>query len=344
MAISNPSGVDGRTVPAAPQGVSAVQAGVMAGIYREAADRIGEATGRAVLDVGQRRSAAFAAQRGDALTRQIESILRRAGDDAAAAALAQSRQSWALGARQAGEQIRAEGIEPRSAGLAADSPAGFTVINEEAVERLAGDTVALLSGAAQRHGEQAQRIFRALSVDAPPGAELTANRAVARALIDGDPRGAQMAAREIFRDPGDPRTDSVRRFGARQVQVGGWTGSVRDYAAMVTITRTREATIGARHDTLIREGLELVQITGAVTVYFCTRFIGLVVSLAGGSPDYPALGDLPGGGPPFHPLCSKGTALFVPGVSSRARGGAHRKAIVAYRTALRQGTLTQDLA
>jgi len=29
-----------------------------------------------------------------------------------------------------------------------------------------------------------------------------------------------------------------------------------------------------------------------------------------------SLADLPGGGPPFHPNCSKGTALFVPGASS----------------------------
>jgi hypothetical protein len=86
---------------------------------------------------------------------------------------------------------------------------------------------------------------------------------------------------------------------------------VGHYADMVARTKTRQATVTARHGRLEELGLDLVSIVGRVSQYFCTAFLGQVFSLSGKSEKYPAYSELPGGGPPFHPNCSKSTRPFV---------------------------------
>jgi hypothetical protein len=58
-------------------------------------------------------------------------------------------------------------------------------------------------------------------------------------------------------------------------------------------------------------GLDLVRIVGRISDNFCTAWLGQVFSLSGRHPTYPALAALPGGGPPFHPNCSKSSAPFI---------------------------------
>jgi hypothetical protein len=88
------------------------------------------------------------------------------------------------------------------------------------------------------------------------------------------------------------------------------------YAEMVARTKTREASVDARHERLSELGLDLVAIVGRISKNFCTAFLGQVFSLSGNSDKYPAYSSLPGGGPPFHPNCSKSTRPFVEELAS----------------------------
>ncbi|MBC8107733.1 MAG: hypothetical protein H7Z14_14165 [Anaerolineae bacterium] len=84
-----------------------------------------------------------------------------------------------------------------------------------------------------------------------------------------------------------------------------------DYADLVYQTKTREATRIATAERLSERGIDLVKIIGSNSVNFCTHFVGKVYSISGKSTEYPALSSLPGGGPPFHPRCSKTIVAFI---------------------------------
>jgi hypothetical protein len=176
------------------------------------------------------------------------------------------------------------------------------------------------------------------------GGETAVNTAIARGILSGDPRITDRAIREIFADPNSPEAESYRKLGNRQITVGKATMSVGQYAATVTRTRMREATVTARHERLAWLGVNLVQITGRNSANFCTAFLGLVCSLDGFSGEVNGvtvipLASLPGGGPPFHPNCSKGTAAFVASVVSPARLSAGAEAFRVYEDRRASGDL-----
>lgn len=107
------------------------------------------------------------------------------------------------------------------------------------------------------------------------------------------------------------------------------------HAGLRELDRTVGAQLGVRTD--------LVQITGAVSLNFCTRYLGLVVSIDGARDGYPSIDELPGGGPPFHPLCSKGTTVYIEQLVSKGRQGMHTRALQEFRSAQRSGRLTENL-
>lgn len=218
---------------------------------------------------------------------------------------------------------------------------GFASVNQGDIRRIAEDTTARATGqatgslraAARAHGTNGLAVFRSLSdsfANVGGSAEPAVNRAIARGLISGDVRVAEGAIRDLFRDRNAPERESYRKLGNKIVTVGKAEMTVRAYAMTVVRTRTREATVSARHERLGASGISLVQITGNNSTNFCTAFIGLVCSLAGEQTidgvTYPALSSLPNGGPPFHPNCSKGTAAYVPDLVSANRASLHARA------------------
>lgn len=136
---------------------------------------------------------------------------------------------------------------------------------------------------------------------------------------------------------------TYRQLGAQIIQVGRAEMSVRSYASLLVRTRTREATVAARHERLLVSGIGLVQITGRVSSNFCTAFIGLVLSLGDerviDGVRYPAIASLPGGGPPFHPNCTKGTAAYIPDLVSAGRVRSQARALIEFDTRVRQDRL-----
>jgi hypothetical protein len=109
--------------------------------------------------------------------------------------------------------------------------------------------------------------------------------------------------------------EALRAVAGDTITIQGKNGpidfEVGYYAGLVARTKTRQATIVSRHDRLSKLGIDLVSIIGRVSKNFCTAYLGEVYSLSGTSSKYPALSSLPGGGPPFHPQCSKSTRAFV---------------------------------
>tara|TARA_R100001143_G_scaffold10327_1_gene12100 strand:+ start:5665 stop:6786 length:1122 start_codon:yes stop_codon:yes gene_type:complete len=340
--ITNPSGVSGAELPDIRQGVALAKERILVTLYDDAAQRINEAAATAITQLGERRSAEFRLSRAATLQSQIQRIVQGLASRTANEAPGMAADSYRLGLRQAVTQMRDIGIaDPRA--VVGSGVASFALIDQQAVDVIARDTTTDLVNAAAQHGESAARLFRAVSSELA-SAEPAINQAIARGVITGDTRAADRALRELFRNPNAPVRESVRRVGAKQITVGGWTGPVRAYTDTVVRTRTREATVTARHERLQSNGLDLVQITGRVSTNFCTRFIGLVVTLGPARDGYPSINELPGGAPPFHPNCSKGTALFHPELSSSGRASAHARALPAFRRAQASNQLTTNLA
>lgn len=264
----------------------------------------------------KRARAAQLVRRFDDHLRQFSRAVQRPVDAASAS-------SYTLGLRQGASQLRAMGV--RAAG--APVQGSFTVVDADAIETLARDIVTASVRAADNLAETARSVTRAIaSADI---ADADVSRAIARGIAGGDPRTAMREVRELFRAPGDE--DSFRRLGNRTIQVGGATMKVRNYAEMLVRTRTREAVVHARHETLKRNGVDLVIITGRVSKNFCTRYLGLICSLGGGSSEHPPLSSLPGGGPPFHPNCSKGTRPYIEHLASDDDREAGKRALAELR-------------
>lgn len=335
--------------PNPPQGAPAHTA-VMVGYFRDAAQAINAKAGEAVrrLDSGEaRRSDSFRVARARELSAGVNDILKKLRVKAEPVALAAAAESAKRGVRQAHTQLRDIGLGAAIKGAGLDTRGeGFAVIDARAVELVARDTLARTMAAANQHGANAEAVFRTLSGAGPlAGRDSEVNAVVARGIITGDPRATQKSVRLLFaEDPDSIDAAAYRRLGAQLVEIGGWTGTLKDYAEIVALTRTREATVEARHETLLENDVDLVQITGNNTVNFCTRFLGLVCTIGDRASDkYPALSALPGGGPPFHPRCSKGTAAFVEDLASDRRRDMHAGAFIRYLRAREAGTLTEPM-
>lgn len=263
------------------------------------------------------RSAAFRRARAAALIRSIDDVVQRFGAEVSPRVREAARAAVELGDAQGRVQLRETGIPPEASGV-------FVGANPESIEIVARDIVSKSVRAMDDLGASAKTFLR--RIQSTEIADVAASRAIAKAIVTGDPK---IAVREVRNAFGKPTADaSYRRLGNRTIQVGKMTTSVRAYANMLVRTRTREAVVQGRHDRLSASGVNLVIITGKVSRYFCTRYIGLICSLSGNDKDWPALSSLPGGGPPFHPLCSKGTRPFVPELA-RDEDVAHGKRALA---------------
>lgn len=320
----------------------------MAAYYDAAAADINRLWLRATEDLlanPESRSGAYREQRAAKLAYEIdrrlrlvrpgaEGILRGVTEDQITAAIQRGdAEADKLGLRRT-DLTRGVGFGPDA--LPGGLTPGFVGFSDEAVRQIAADSTARavntqaieMGRGIDTHGERAKLVFRSISdsvltADGTVRGELAINKAIARGIVSGDPKITDRAIRDLFRDPEAPQAESARKLGNKLIEVGQATMSVRAYAATVTVTRMREATEAARHTRLGQRGIRLVQITGGQSGNFCSAFLGLICSLDGASEvDGMAvvpLSSLPGGGPPFHPRCSKSTAAVVVHLLSRAR-------------------------
>jgi hypothetical protein len=191
-----------------------------------------------------------------------------------------------------------------------ESPAGgsFSLIDHGTLRVFARDIHADLSNAGKSMGERASRLLRATAQNNL--AERDINTILAGGVIEGRPADTIRKLRDEFRRvAGDEIAITTKNGNVINYEVGY-------YASLVARTRTREATVHARHERLGQLGLDLVSIVGLVSKNFCTAYLGQVYSISGRSTKYPALSALPSHGPPFHPNCSKSTRPFVEELAS----------------------------
>jgi len=293
----------------------------MVKIYDHAAQEIVKSL--AVAIDTDSRGEQFKRQRAARLALSIENATRKFGASIRPHIEAVSNDSYQLGLRQGLKQLSDLGL--RDTGRAATGT--FSGVDERAVQLIAGEIAAASVTAIDNLGQQSQRFLRAIS--SKEISDPAVSRAIAQGLVTGDPRIAQREVRELFRETGN--TDSYRKLGNRLIEVGSATMSVRAYSNMLVRTRTREATVQARHNRLREADVDLVIIEGRVSKYFCTAYLGLICSIDGKSSKWPALSSLPGGGPPFHPNCSKGTRPYVQGLSPPELEQAGKAALLEFR-------------
>jgi hypothetical protein len=179
----------------------------------------------------------------------------------------------------------------------------FHVLDPGVAKQFASDTYSDLAGAADSMSKGAQSTLRRMAAQGVSNADV--NTILAGGVIEGKPvqaiRELKVALEKIHGETitiqdknGDPMTFSA-----------GY------YAKMVAVTKTRQAVCQSRHARLADLGLDLVTIVGKISNNFCSAYLDKVFSISGNHPKYPPLSSLPGGGPPFHPNCSKSTAPFV---------------------------------
>lgn len=334
--------------PHTPEGGDQLAA-QMVKLYDAAMDDINKLAGRAVQELAadpDRRASQYREIRAAQMTREIQGKLAQLEGRTRLMVDSPLKNQINAAIKRGDAELAELGIatDPATQGVGVS----FGLVNGEAVEIIAQDTLNKtaqsiqtdLGNAAQQHATNAVELFRTLSTTAI--SESSVNTAIARGLITGNPTIADRAIRELFASDSN-EAQRVRKLGNKHIQVGKATMTVRAYARTVAITRTREATVTARHARLSERGVNLVQITGKNSENFCTAFIGLVCSI-GGAPEIPGLeivelSSLPGGGPPFHPNCSKGTAPYIHELASNSRRTEARRAINVYQKRLDRGQL-----
>jgi len=293
----------------------------MVKIYDRAAQEIVKSLAVAIdtPDRGEQFKRARAAR----LALAIENATKKFGASIRPHIEAVSKESYTLGLRQGLTQLRDIGLRDKARAASGT----FTGVDERAVQLIARDIASASVTAIDNLGQQSQRFLRTIS--STEISDPAVSRAIAQGLVTGDPRIAQREVRDLFRKPGDE--ESYRTLGNRQIEVGNATMSVRAYSNMLVRTRTREATVQGRHNRLREADVDLVIIEGRVSRYFCTAYLGLICSIDGKSRKWPALSSLPGGGPPFHPNCSKGTRPYVEGLSPPDEEETGQAALVEFR-------------
>jgi hypothetical protein len=238
----------------------------------------------------------------------VEQILQQLGH---------ARNTWIAGAvpQAYRDGITRGDVQARDAGIRPDTlratPGSFSQIDRDSVNVFAKDIAADLARAEGSLGENTKHVLRATAQQNLSEHEI--DRILAGGVIEGKPVETIRNLREALRKvTGDQVTLTDKNGNPITFKTGY-------YAELVARTKTRQATVVGRHNRLKRLGLDLVAIIGALSGNFCTAFLGQVFSLGGGSSKYPPLASLPGGGPPFHPNCSKSTRPYVESLATESQ-------------------------
>lgn len=245
------------------------------------------------------QSQAFSQARASMLMAQVDKQIQSLVKGAADWIGPNVRQAMLDGVTRGNQQMKAIGV------LSDKFPVGGTLamLDTGTMRQFAADTFSDLRKAAESMGKNAKHALRKTAQTNISEADV--NRILAGGVVSGMPRQTQRELQAALDPTASGKVIIINKNGDPMDFDAG------DYAAMVARTKTREATTAARHERLQQEGIDLVSIVGRVSVNFCTGYLGMVFSISGSSDKYPSLDDLPSGGPPFHPNCSKSTRPYI---------------------------------
>jgi hypothetical protein len=209
------------------------------------------------------------------------------------------------------DAVKLANTQAREAGVRPPGPlqGDFAGVDGRTVAAFATDTVATLRRATAAAGDKAERLFVATAKNGL--SEQDINRILAGGVVEGLRDETYRRLRDEFQAIHGGKVMTL------ETKSGPMDFDIASYAQTVVRTRTREAAVYARHERLRELDLELVSIIGRISDTFCTAFLGQVFYIGDGKHDrYPSYDELPGGGPPFHPNCSKGTRPYVEELAS----------------------------
>jgi hypothetical protein len=289
-----------------PAGVSADVVAEIVKTYQEAAARL-----KAIVlkpPGGTEKSQAYTQARAAQQLAQIQQIKVELGQRASQWTGKAITAAMSKGIALANSQAKEAGVSPSTG--SSGTVGSFALIDPGIVKQFAADTYADLAKAAGSMADVAASTLR--HTRQMKLSEVDINRILAGGSIEGKPVETIRRLRE-----------ALRAVHGDLVEITDKNGdplhfSVGYYASVVARTKTRQASVAARHERLSGLGLDLVSIVGRISKNFCTAYLGKVFSISGKSDKYPALDELPSDGPPFHPNCSKSTAPFIESLASPA--------------------------
>jgi hypothetical protein len=271
-------------------------------LYTAAAQRVADMvlhpTGRS------ESSREFKQARASVLVHQLDQLVRELNQKTADWIGPNLRRAMLDGIKRADTQLKAISVLPPGSPLAGS----LSMVDQRTAKIFARDIYADLSSAGDSMADNAKAVLRKTAQQNIGEAEL--DRILAGGVIEGTPAATIRALRDRLKAVAGEKITVIDKNGDPIEFDAGY------YARMVVRTKTRQATVVARHERLAEEGIDLVSIVGLVSKNFCTAYLGQVFSLGGKSDKYPALSELPSGGPPFHPNCSKSTRPFVADLAS----------------------------
>jgi hypothetical protein len=203
------------------------------------------------------------------------------------------------GIARANMQAAEVGVQPSGSAV----EGSFNLFDSGAIRIIAAQMVEDLGKAQASLKGRADRLIRATAQEKLSESEI--HKIIAGGIIEGKPAETIRQLRKALEAVHGEKVQIIDKNGSPMELDSG------DYAEMVVRTQTRDVLETARHERLQSVGLDLVSVVGKASRNFCSSFLRQVFSLSGTSAKYPALASLPGGGPPFHPNCSKSTRPFV---------------------------------
>lgn len=287
-------------------GVPQTEAAIVASWYKALADRARAAilNPGGSTDRGQAYNRARAADRMAQLKTLAGQIDKKAGDWIGR----RMPQLYKDGRALADQQAIDAGVRP------ADSvtQGSFNLIDSKSLQLLARDTLIDLHKASGGILATAERMLRATADNGLSQADI--NKIIAGGIVEGVPDATIAALRDELR-----RVNNGNVVAITTKSGGTMNFDAENYAGIVVRTKTREAMVQSRVDRFTELDLDLVSITGKLSKNFCSAYLNQVFSISGKSDKYPPLDSLPGGGPPFHPDCSKSIRPFVEELATDAQ-------------------------
>ncbi|MGN6726935.1 MAG: phage minor capsid protein [Tepidisphaeraceae bacterium] len=188
----------------------------------------------------------------------------------------------------------------------------FNLIDSKSLHILARDTLIDLHKTSGGILATAERMLRATADNGLSQADI--NKIIAGGIVEGVPDTTIAALRDELR-----RVNNGNIVAITTKHGGTMNFAAESYAEMVVRTKTREAIVQSRVERFSELDLDLVSITGKLSSNFCSAYLNQVFSISGKSDKYPPLDSLPGGGPPFHPNCSKSIRPFIEELATDAQ-------------------------